>query len=370
VLEAHWREPGFTVPNATTYPWQWLWDSCFHAVVWAELGEADRAISELRGLFARQHETGFVPHMTYWEGATEEQAQFWGKSGVSTITQPPMYGHAIAELGRRSIEVPPELVEAAGAGLRHLLRWRARIDGLVCVVHPWETGCDDSPRWDAVGVDLTDSWNLERWKARKGALVESIERAPGFVPIGNPDFPCAPVGFNALVAWNAHELAGCTDDDELHAAADELATTIATRWDEERVTWIDAGAGAETSGRVRTLDALLPLLVTDDAGVAAAVGATLTDPAAFGAPYGPCGVDRREPSFAPTTYWRGPAWPQLTYLLWCAARARGLDAVAEQLGDALVAGALTSGMAEHWHPDTGEGAGAVPQSWTALAAVV
>src|SRR5262245_40808159 len=66
VLERHWREPGFTVPNAATYPWQWLWDSCFHAVVWAHLGEPERALSELRCVFARQHETGFVPHITYW----------------------------------------------------------------------------------------------------------------------------------------------------------------------------------------------------------------------------------------------------------------------------------------------------------------
>ena len=29
-------------------------------------------------------------------------------------------------------------------------------------------------------------------------------------------------------------------------------------------------------------------------------------------------------------------------------------------------GALASGLAEHWNPDTGEGLGAAPQSWTAL----
>ena len=38
---------GFCVPNPTTYPWQWLWDSCFHAVVWAHLGD-ERAVVELR----------------------------------------------------------------------------------------------------------------------------------------------------------------------------------------------------------------------------------------------------------------------------------------------------------------------------------
>jgi hypothetical protein len=36
----------------------------------------------------------------------------------------------------------------------------------------------------------------------------------------------------------------------------------------------------------------------------------------------------------------------------------------------LVRGAARSGLAEYWHPDTGAALGAVPQSWSALAAVV
>ena len=34
-------------------------------------------------------------------------------------------------------------------------------DGLCFVVHPWETGCDDSPRWDA-WVGASD-WVQETW---------------------------------------------------------------------------------------------------------------------------------------------------------------------------------------------------------------
>ena len=36
VMEANWREEGgYTVPNSAVYPFQWLWDSCFHAGTWA-----------------------------------------------------------------------------------------------------------------------------------------------------------------------------------------------------------------------------------------------------------------------------------------------------------------------------------------------
>ena len=65
MMLAHWRPDGHTVPNAGVYPWQWLWDSCFHALIWAELGEPERAVTELRSALADQDELGFVPHIRY-----------------------------------------------------------------------------------------------------------------------------------------------------------------------------------------------------------------------------------------------------------------------------------------------------------------
>src|SRR5690606_7968926 len=133
--------------------------------------------------------------------------------------------------------------------------------------------------------------------------------------------------------------------------------------------WVDAGAAEDGSGRCRSLDGLLPLLVTEDAGRAKAVLASLVDPTAYGARYGPTGVHRAEPAFSPTTYWRGPAWPQLSYLLWVAAARRGAPE-APELARALRAGAARSGFAEYWEPDTAAGLGAVPQCWAGLAVLV
>ena len=115
-----------------------------------------------------------------------------------------MYGHAVAELQRRGIDVPAEVVERARAGLRFLLDDRARsADGLVTVVHPWETGCDDSPRWDSW---CDDDWSATRWYEVKGELLATVERSPHGSPLANPAFAVAPAGFNALVAFNAREL--------------------------------------------------------------------------------------------------------------------------------------------------------------------
>jgi len=43
----------YTLPSPSTYPYQWLWDSCFHAIVLARL-EPEAAKAEMRSLFVRQ----------------------------------------------------------------------------------------------------------------------------------------------------------------------------------------------------------------------------------------------------------------------------------------------------------------------------
>lgn len=368
ILDAHWRPEGYCVPNATVYPFRWLWDSCFHAVVWAHLGRGDRAREEIAHVFHQQDDLGFIPHIDYSRDPTMH-ASFWGRAGASSITQPPMYGHAIAELVRCGVDVPDEIVHKARLGLEFLLRHRRRdpATGLVTVVHPWETGADNSPRWDHW---CAPTFDLDRWFDVKGSLLHTVERSPSGAPIANPAFGAAPVGFNALLAFNGIELAAILGDDAaVVASARDLVAPLAARWDDVPATWVDGGAAARGSGRAATLDALLPVLVLDDdhAGEAAA---QLIDPAAHGATYGPTGVRRDDPTFAPDEYWRGSAWPQLTYLHWVAARRRGDVRLAADLGSSLVTGATRSGYAEHWHPDDAAPLGARPQSWTALAAVV
>jgi hypothetical protein len=367
-MHRHWREPGYTCPNAARYPWLWLWDSCFHSIIWAELGEPDRSVAELRWVFEGQDDaTGFVPHMAY-VGAPDTAADFWGRSGYSSITQPPMFGHAVAELVRRGVDVDRDVVDSATAGLGFLLRRRRRhATGLVELVHPWESGADDSPRWDDLaGSPRTD----DAWYEVKGSLLASVQRSASGAPLSNAAFAVASAGFNALVAFNAIELAWVTGDASLRAGALELCVALDSRWDRRRCTWVDAGPTESGSGAARSADGLLPLLVTLDDAAASCAFESLVDPAAYGGEFGPSGVHRGEPSFDPAAYWRGPAWPQLSYLLWVAAARRGRDDVVMTIARSTARAALVSGMAEYWDPDTGAGGGAVPQSWTGLALVM
>jgi hypothetical protein len=360
-LDAAWTGR-YAVPSPATYPSQFLWDSCFHAVVWAALGD-DRAAVELGSVFRFQSPAGFVPHVAY-DADPGVLAGFWGREGCSSLTQPPMYGHACAELARRGFDVPAEVVERSAAGLRFLLDRRARVDGLVAACHPWETGADHSPRWDDW---CPGGFDPARWYDRKGELLASVERSAAGDPLANPAFVVAPAGFNALVAFNAMELGELAGDDRLAAGGAEVAGAVEEQWDEEAVTWRDAGPRSSGSGRVRVLDGLLPALVSRRPDRVAAALAAALDDRRYGGACGPAGVHRDEPAFAARTYWRGPAWPPLTYLLWLAARRAGDGDAAGRLAAMAGSGAVASGLAEYWDADDGTGLGAVPQSWAGLA---
>lgn len=330
VMRAHWQPEGYTVPSSVTYPFGWLWDSCFHALIWMGLGEADRSIAELRHLFRLQDDDGFVPHIDY-ERDPAFHARFWGRLGASVLTQPPVHGHVIAELGRGGVEVPDELRDRSSRHIRWFLEHRSHPSGLVAARHPWETGCDDSPRFDHWGAA-----DPARWFDVKGTLVREL-----------PDngFDCAPVSLGALVAWSALELG------VEHPHVEELVGALVSRWDSDLSTYVDAGAASRTSGQVRTLEGLLPALVDTRVEAIGAMDVLV-------ARYGPRGVHPDEPSYEPDRYWRGGVWPQLAYLVWRA----GADVAA-----ATVRGAITSGLAEYWSPEDGAGLGAAPQSWAGLA---
>ncbi|MGH9185754.1 MAG: MGH1-like glycoside hydrolase domain-containing protein [Acidimicrobiales bacterium] len=125
---------------------------------------------------------------------------------------------------------------------------------------------------------------------------------------------------------------------------------------------MDAGDSETTSGRCRTLEAMLPLLT----GTRPEAVADLADPTAFAGRFGPRGVHPDEPAYEPARYWRGGVWPPLAYLLWVATSSRGEAELAASLASSTRAGAEASGLAEYWDPDTGTAGGSAPQSWSGV----
>jgi len=367
VLRSSWLEAdGFCPPNPEVYPHQWLWDSCFHAIAWSALGDGARGLRELTSCLGGQLDSGFVPHMRYL-GPTVNRGPL---SDRSSFTQPPVYAHAARVLARRGTEPGADLVGAVVSALEWLWRHRRTPEGLLYVVHPWETGTDDSPRWDD-WVQLPD-YDHAAYSAFDRDLVGATYFDRTGAAVWSRSFACAPASFNALGAHAAMECAELTGDDRWRVRGEELAGVADDLlWDDEEGLWVDLpllGGGARC--RVPTLDGALGALVTDDPAKAERVLGRLCDPQGFGSPYGLAYLPRGHASYEPGEYWRGAAWPQLNYLLACAAQRCGDDTTYARIREMTYAGVLASRFAEYWNPEDGTGLGAVPQGWAAVAAAL
>lgn len=372
LMQAHWRDDlGYCVPNPDTYPHLWLWDSCLHAVIWAYLGDG-RAAQELESVLRGQLPGGLVPHMRF--GAEPADTWLGPLAATSSLAQPPMFGHAARVLAAHGTPLAAPLLERARAGLDWLWTHRRGPHGLLYVVHPWEAGNDHSPRWDdwgapgrtAHGYDRAarTAWNKERMRD----IVFDDDGAATW----SSGFVACPAGFNAYVAFNLAELAEVLQDQELADRARRLAAVMDEHlWDPDQQLWADlAVVGGGDSVTTPISDGAMGALVTDDRVRALAALDQLDDPERFGAPYGPANVARTHPTYDPDHYWRGPAWPNLSYLLWIAEHRWERTEQAGALAVRTLRGAVTSGWAEYWNPETGRGLGATPQSWTGLVAVM
>ena len=251
---------GFCVPNATTYPWQWLWDSCFHAVVWAHLGD-ERAVRRARAARCRRRTTTAscptcatapvrIPHEALWgrrrrvddhpaadvrprrrraRPARARARRRAGRAGPARAGVPP--APAAPHRGGPGGALPP-----VGVGLRRqppLGRHRARR------AHPGGV------------VRAEGRAGRDRSSGRRAARRSTTRRSRS-----------ARSGFSALVAWNALELAtrhGRRAPRGRGRASWRTRSTLAgtPTWS----TWVDDGPTAAGSGRIRTLDALLPSLL-------------------------------------------------------------------------------------------------------------
>jgi hypothetical protein len=244
--------------------------------------------------------------------------------------------------------------------------WRSRLRGeLLAIVHPWESGADISPRWDA-WYNQIDS------QAPRPAKYDVFTRACRFDGIGpaaaSQWFEVCPSAFNAIAAHAAGRLAVRLGDPGWYQRAAQLKEAIDSElWDEASSTWVDrVVVGPDSSCRVPTLDGVIGALGSINVEHSRRALELCLDPEYFHAPYGLRYVPRAAYEDA---YWRGPTWPQLNYLVATAAKLHDRPEIAAEVARMTIDGALTSGFAEYWDPLTGRpGTGAaVPQTWATIA---
>ena len=163
----------------TLYPHQWSWDAAFNAIGLATT-DLPRARLELDSLFAGQWRNGLLPHIVfdpaadgYWPGPAQWECSVHSEEATSApatsgIIDPPVHAIAVDRIltvaTRAGGQEYARTMEWAAAIYPKLLAWHRflahdRVDketGLMTLFHGWESGTDNSPRWDApyAGVEV------------------------------------------------------------------------------------------------------------------------------------------------------------------------------------------------------------------------
>src|SRR5688572_12189377 len=210
----------YIAPALKPYPFQWFWDTCFHVVILARLGEFDLAKRNLRSLFSMQEENGFVGHMIFWKQLLPKrrtdvmQARpTWEalRPHMSALIQPPLAAVALHTL-----------YEACGdrvylgemyARLKRHHEWLARNrdfdgDGLLTIITPFESGMDWKPSYDPV-LGYAQRVTPQRlytsrlyWKGVSVDLHNFLLRYDLARIRRRGRFLVKDAGFNAIYAWD------------------------------------------------------------------------------------------------------------------------------------------------------------------------
>ena len=385
----------YIAPSPKTYPFQWFWDTCFHVIALARLGEYDLAKRNLRSLFAMQEEDGFIGHMVFWNQVLprrrsdimQARPSFESlRPHMSALIQPPFAAQALHTLH-----------EACGdrvylgelyARVRRHHEWLAKNrdfdgDGLLTIISPFESGMDWKPSydpvlgyekratprrlhtsplyWKALGVDLSNflaGYDRERIR----------ERGP---------FRVKDAGINAIYAVDLRcmeKLAALVGDDPAVFAQRRrrvLASLMELMYDPDAAAFFDVQEPGSRKLRILTPTIFFPLAIEelDPALAQKVIDTHLANPEEFAAPLPVPSVSMQEPSFfrGETPFiWRGPTWAVTNWFLYHALKKRGALAHAHRLRRSLSALVSKSGFREYYDPMSGEGHGAKEFTWSTL----
>ena len=322
-------EYDFVCPSMGTYPFQWFWDSCFHAVVLSHI-DPDRAQIEIRSLLANAQPDGFIAHVTFWQREKFEDllstyAIAYRTPYLSDCMQPPVLAEAVAAASRGPggeaflAEVLPRV--------RRYYDWLDTVrdpdrDGLIATLQPDESGLDHSPKYDRyLGVTVPDLAGMTAaWESVAGpyATVQREHRAM----FSLDRFVVEDVFVNTIYAENQRVLGGLLaragdveGAAELRARAARTTSGLVNKcYDSSAGLFFDLAGRAEEPQRVNTVSSLVPIVLHDlpPAMVEALVG-HLSDRSEYAAAFPVPSVAMNEPSYLTPTagsklVWRGPTW--------------------------------------------------------------
>ena len=383
----------FSVPSPRAYPFQWFWDSCFHAIVWTYF-DLERAKDELRSLVASQRHDGLIPHVIFWNRALAQRsprswhqrqssALPWTRPRATARIQPPVLAQAVERVVARDGRdgFLPEILPAVKRYYRYLARTRDPDgDGLLSLIASFESGLDFSPIYDPPGgIDrLDEEFTVEpRWLRRRErvnkTLGNRVARVARRARHHQEDVLLNTTYVQGLEALG--RLARLAADDTLAEWADAEAAKVTEAllgkcFDSERGLFFNLAGTGEEPVRIKTIVSLLPLALERlPSEVAERLVEHLLDPDEFWLRYPVPSVARSERAFHPGRtwlIWRGPLSMNTNWFLVHGLRLHGRADVAGEIAERSRALVAEHGFNEFYNPLSGEPVGVETFGWATL----
>ena len=370
------NEYEYTIPSSDTYPYQWFWDSCFHAIVLSELNPG-MAKQELRALISKQFENGLIPHIIYWQPGDLHKYE-WGKDGTSAITQLPLLASAVWKIYEKTkdIEFLKEMHKPLTNFYRYIVKDRdKRGNHIISIINPDESGEDNSPRFDRA-LNITDTQiSIDDHLKKRLTLIDN-NRVCNFDAINCMEkfFWVKDVPFNSILVENLRVLGEiCTllGDMETKKFANEnkemIAKSMREKMLEDGVFWSINGQTYEKI-KINTWAHFAPLfagLYTKEEAKNL-IDRYLMDENSFSSPYGIRSVSKKEIYYNPLGFWRGPIWIAVQWFIFKGLKKYGFEKEAEDLKRKTENLIKREGFREYYNGDTGRGLGAKNFTWGTL----
>jgi hypothetical protein len=408
VLERNWRG-GYTVPAGGLYPHQWSWDSAFIAIGLRHVSPR-RAQLEMDSLLSAQWADGRLPQIVFDRDRDDDYSPgggFWrseaiaGAPGVSTagLVQPPNHALAVllvhesdpVESLRRSFleRAYPRLVAWHG----YLRTRRTGASGLARIVHPWESGMDNSPYWDAPLAAVDGSWpdavprpDLQHADASHRPSNAEYEKYL-YLAARYRDHDCddrdeghpfllEDPAFSAIWSRSERALARIAGELGLDAAvarhterATELASALESLWHPGLGCYVARDVRSDELQPYRTVSGLVPLTVEGIAHSPELLETLRGEHFALGDVALVPSHDLTAETFDPSRYWRGPSWFNTAWLIADALESLGETESARSLAGDARRLAVANGYPEYVDPHSGAPRGTLEFSWTAALAL-
>ncbi len=394
---------GYTIPTARLYPFQWNWDSCLTALGQRHIDEP-RAWLEIETLLDHQWPDGMVPHIifhipddNYFPGP--DVWRTGRPTPTSGITQPPVLAYAMRRLFEEAVDrdLASEKVKTLlpKAAAWHDWFYRCRDPGntgLVAILHPWESGRDNSIDWDEAlaavpsdGVEPYIRRDLQHVDASERPTSAQYDRYLWLVQQARQvgwdnsrlhdllPFKMVDPGFNAILIradedlWSLAARLGL--DELAQAASMRLARSkpaLESLWHEGlgQYACFDRSAGKLVDSP--SVGGLLPVLAGAEHADALA---RKIDRLLDRCPLGVASHDPDDPRFDGKRYWRGPSWLIINNLLADGLRRTGHETTGHRVARASLALVENGGFAEYYEPKDGVPAGGGSFTWTAAIAL-